>query len=300
MSENSHLRSFSPSHIVPEPSRQTSSQPRKIITDSTPSRFHSVPLPNSVWPDFDDNETTADAESPTLGQGDPAFEIRDEPTMDPSDSESQESIFDTSANGRNQPQEHLTDPTQFTSREASGDEQPESYDLKPPPPSAPLSNIELLADRLFSVDHLQLLLRDPHLFSRFSGFLEKYRPQSSNLLQRFVDAQKAVSAVEYANAIAGTLSHGSVAAALDPNFEKVAGTAVDGLLEDTLPAYITHRLVQLTTETLVKEITGQNTPIMRELMHGLAEVYCLSDPSLPDNPIVYASEGQLSSSFGPD
>lgn len=25
---------------------------------------------------------------------------------------------------------------------------------------------------------------------------------------------------------------------------------------------------------------------MRELVNGLAEVYCLTDPSLPDNPIV--------------
>lgn len=39
-----------------------------------------------------------------------------------------------------------------------------------------------------------------------------------------------------------------------------------------------------------QEITGQGTPVMRELVNGLAEVYCLSDPSLPDNPIVYASE----------
>jgi hypothetical protein len=30
---------------------------------------------------------------------------------------------------------------------------------------------------------------------------------------------------------------------------------------------------------------------MRELIPSLAEVYCISDPSLPDNPIVYASEG---------
>ena len=290
MSGKSLSRSFSPSHILPEYSAPP--RERKYITESIPSRFQSVPLPSSVWPDFDDNETTADAESPTLGHPDPAFDLEN-PAMDPSGSESQESIFDDGANGRSHPQEHLTDPTQPTSREASGDEQPGSYDLRPPPPSAPLSNIELLSERLFSVDHIRLLLRDPHLFSRFSGFLNKYRPQSANLLQRFVDAQKAVSAVEYANAIARTLGRGSVAADLDPGFEKLAGTAIEDLVNDTLPAYVTHRLVQLVTETLVKEITGQNTPIMRELVHGLAEVYCLSDPSLPDNPIVYASEGQL-------
>lgn len=36
---------------------------------------------------------------------------------------------------------------------------------------------------------------------------------------------------------------------------------------------------------------GQNTPIMREMIPSLAEVYCITDPSLPDNPIVYASQG---------
>ena len=66
---------------------------------------------------------------------------------------------------------------------------------------------------------------------------------------------------------------------------------VESLLEDALPAYVTHRLTQLVTESLVKEITGNNAPIMRELIPSLAEVYCITDPSLPDNPIVYASEG---------
>lgn len=89
------------------------------------------------------------------------------------------------------------------------------------------------------------------------------------------------------------MTRGAPAAELDPNFESIAGAAVDDLVNDTLPGYVTHRFVQIVTETLVKEITGQNTPIMRELVHGLAEVYCLTDPSIPDNPIVYASEGML-------
>lgn len=36
---------------------------------------------------------------------------------------------------------------------------------------------------------------------------------------------------------------------------------------------------------------------MRELVQGLVEVYCLTDPSLPDNLIVYASEGRLVASM---
>jgi len=179
--------------------------------------------------------------------------------------------------------EHYTDPT------TPGD--PTSYDLKAPLPSQPLSNIELLADRLFSVDHLKLIIKDHTLHTRFASFLRKYRPHASQALQRYLEAQKAVAAVEYANAIAEKLVPGAIAALLEDGFEESSRMAVDELINDALPGFITHSLVQIVTDTLVKEITGQNTPIMRELVAGLAEVYCLSDPSLPDDPIVYASEG---------
>lgn len=81
---------------------------------------------------------------------------------------------------------------------------------------------------------------------------------------------------------------------MEDGFEENSRVAVDELINDALPGYITHRLVQIVTDTLVKEITGQNTPIMRELVAGLAEVYCLTDPTQTDNPIVFASEGMLS------
>jgi hypothetical protein len=212
--------------------------------------------------------------------------------MSHSHSSSMPSVFDDRGFDINQGEEedmdeHYTDPT------TPGD--PTSYDLKPPPPTQPLSNIELLAERLFSVDHLKLIIKDHTLHSRFASFLSKYRPHASQALQRYLEAQKAVAAVEYANAIAEHLAPGAVAALLEDNFEESSRMAVDELINDALPGFITHRLVQIVTDTLVKEITGQNTPIMRELVAGLAEVYCLSDPSLPDNPIVYASEGMTRS-----
>lgn len=179
------------------------------------------------------------------------------------------------------------DPPQ---RHGPGDEVPGSYDLKPPPPATALSNIEFLADRLFSIDHLKIIIRDSSALTRFHNFLQRYNPDLSPVLHRYVETQKALSAVEYANAVASTISKGSYAAAIDPEFEARTSDAVDTLVNHALPSYITHCLVQVVTETLVKEITGQNTPIMRELVAGLAEVYCLTDPSLPDNPIVYASE----------
>lgn len=34
-------------------------------------------------------------------------------------------------------------------------------------------------------------------------------------------------------------------------------------------------------------------PAIRDMVGSLAEVFCLTDPGLPDNPIIYASEGKL-------
>lgn len=214
--------------------------------------------------------------------------------MSVSGSESpQPSVFDDGENSQayGTGADHHTQPT--TTRAPSGDEAPMgSYDLQPPPPASALSNVEYLAERVWSADHLKLILRDPTYASRFTHFLNKYKPESSQLLQRYIEIQKAIAAVDYANAVAGSVSRGSaVVANVDGGFEARASGAVEQLVNDALPGYVTHRLVQVVTETLVKEITGQNTPIMRELVNGLAEVYCLTDPSLPDNPIVYASEG---------
>ncbi|OQO12107.1 hypothetical protein B0A48_02746 [Cryoendolithus antarcticus] len=170
-----------------------------------------------------------------------------------------------------------------------------SYDLKAPPPAVSHNNAETLALRLFSADHLDVLLRDPIQASKFQGFLAKFRPQYAATLTKYNDARKAITAIEYANAVAQSIAatNGSApynAANVDERFEAHAKGLAEDLIEDALPAYVTHRLVSVVTESLVKEITGNSAPIMRELIPSLAEVYCVSDPSLPDNPIVYASQ----------
>ncbi|EON67469.1 hypothetical protein W97_06723 [Coniosporium apollinis CBS 100218] len=205
------------------------------------------------------------------------------------------SIFDREDIAEEYAEKRSAEITQATSQQASSPDEPSSYDLKPPPPSVSHANGERLAERLFSIDHLDLILRDHTLSRNFTTFLNRYRPLSSPVLVRYLEAKKATAAVEYANAVAaGSLSFGSspatAAATVDSRFESRARRAVDELTSDALPAYITHQLVKIVTECLVKEITGSNAPVMRELVQGVAEVYCLSDPSLPDNPLVYASE----------
>ena len=189
--------------------------------------------------------------------------------------------------------DHYTEPTTAF---GSGLEDHASYDLKPPAPSVSQSNLESLAVRFFSVDHLNAILKDPPLASRFAKFLHQYRAQHIPKLNQYFDAKKARAAVEYANAVANQLpvdgDHAPyIAATLNARFDGRMKEIVEDLVQDALPAYVTHRLTGLVTESLVKEVTGNNAPVMRELIPSLAEVYCITDPSLPDNPIVYASEG---------
>lgn len=199
-------------------------------------------------------------------------------------------------------EEQITaEPSRPLTDDADGEDEFElgdSYNLKAPLPPGQLSNsLEALTERFFSADHLDVILRDQSLATRFSGFLTTYLPQYVGTLKQYGEAKKVLTALEYANATAGQLSlqYGQSmpsTARLDESFEARKNELVRGLVNDALPAFLTHQLVSLVTDTLVKEITGNSAPIMRELVPSLAEVYCISDPSLPDNPIVYASEGE--------
>ncbi|CAO1604945.1 hypothetical protein XANCAGTX0491_008485 [Xanthoria calcicola] len=173
------------------------------------------------------------------------------------------------------------------------------FDLKAPPPNKPVRFLEHYSEKLFSDGHLRFILRDPAFFLRFTAFLNRYKSHAAPILLRHLEAQKAIKAVEYANAVAESLKPvpgdassqiPCAAATLDPRFESRSRRAMDTLVNEALPAYITQAFTKVVTESMVREITGTTMPIMRELVGGLAEVFCLSDPSIKDNPIVYASE----------
>lgn len=175
-----------------------------------------------------------------------------------------------------------------------------NFDLAPPPPNVSIRTVDRLAERLFCDDHLRTILRDPALYMRFTSFLNRYKPTTAPVLTRYLETQKALKAIEYANAVADSLQPLSreqddfepcSAALVDGRFEARSRMAFDTLVHDALPAWVTHNLVGIVTDIMVKEITGNTLPIIRDLVGGLAEVFCLTDPSLPDNPIVYASEG---------
>lgn len=188
----------------------------------------------------------------------------------------------------------------------------DDFDLKPPQPRAKPPSLETLAELLFSADHLNALVHNPSQLLKFSAFLQRYLPNVYPLLSQYLETQKAIKAVEYANAVAEGLKPKptgedtstdprTFAASLDEEFEKISNASFDALVGNALPRYVSYTLVRIVSECLTNEITGRTTPIMRDLVGGLSEVFCLTDPNQEDNPIIYASEEFYRlTRYGPD
>ncbi|POS85153.1 hypothetical protein EPUL_003265, partial [Erysiphe pulchra] len=176
------------------------------------------------------------------------------------------------------------------------------FDLRPPPPPTETheSRIEDVMKRLYSEEHLYYVLRDQTQFQRFMSFLNRYRPNLVPNLTRYMEMRKAMKAVEYANALARTIqwpSHSDYykfsrvdAAQTDVRFEDYATREVNVLISEALPAWITYLLVNVVSDCVIRDITGLSLPIIRELVGTLGEVFCISDPTQKDNPIIYCSE----------
>ncbi|KAL9640908.1 MAG: hypothetical protein Q9204_000501 [Flavoplaca sp. TL-2023a] len=174
-----------------------------------------------------------------------------------------------------------------------------SFDLVAPPEQShqPFS-LEIRTEQLFARDHLQIVFSNPTLLLRFTAFLSTHRPRSVPVLIYYLDALKALRAIKYANAVAEALSpipgHDfttqSVQLTTNPILEEKAAHAFDALVEDDLPAYITHMYIQIVSLSISQRITGTLAPHLREASEGLAECFVVTDVTRPDNPIVFASE----------
>ena len=180
-------------------------------------------------------------------------------------------------------------------------EQIGSFDLVAPPDDKPsLFSLEARSIQLFSSEHLKVIFSDATLLLRFTAYLSTHRPQSVPMLIYYLDALKALKAVKYANAIAEALSpiqgHDFTSNLAPPTanlaLEDKADQAFDVLVRDDLPAYVTYMYIQIVSASISQRISGSLAPHLREASEGLAEVFCLTDPSRPDNPIVFASEGK--------
>ena len=183
---------------------------------------------------------------------------------------------------------------------------PKDGDFPPAEPPSINSNanesiapLEKSSELLFSREHLQLILADSILSSKFSDFLRTYRPDSVPILAYYLDSVKALKTIRYAEAIIKGLEpipgHAFTSEANSATMawvmEDKADRALDVLVTDDLPAFIAYIYVRTVDVALVDRVTGNEDTGSRGIADGLAEVFVLSDPSRPDNPIVFTSEG---------
>jgi hypothetical protein len=181
------------------------------------------------------------------------------------------------------------------------DDDPASYNLVAPPAAderEPFS-LETQTTALFSKGHLQVIFGDPTFLFKFTSFLGLHRPQSVPILVHYLDSLKSLRAIHYANAICEGLdpveglefTEKPVKLTINTFLEERARKAFDVLVTEELPAFITHHYIQIVSASIAARVTGALSPQLRDASDGLAEVFCLTDPSRQDNPIVFASEG---------
>jgi hypothetical protein len=185
------------------------------------------------------------------------------------------------------------------------EDDPASFDLVGPAPARAAQGDEFSLDNqtqlLFSRGHLQMIFADPSALFKFTTYLGVHRPQSVPILVHYLDSLKSLRAIHYANAICEGLdpvegfafTQTPLKPTINTALEERARAAFDILATEELPAYITHQYIQIVSSTITARVTGSLAPGLRESSDGLAEVFCLTDPSRPDNPIVFASEGKF-------
>lgn len=159
-------------------------------------------------------------------------------------------------------------------------------------------SLEHCTDLLFSRQHLQAIFADRGLAQKFTTFLRTHRPNSMPMLMYYLDAVKALKTIRYADSIirglgpipGHTFTTETNSATMAWVLEDKADRALDVLVKDDMPAFIAYTYVRAVDLALLDRVTGKQDPTTRAIAEGLAEVFVLSDPSRPDNPIVFSSE----------
>jgi hypothetical protein len=164
-------------------------------------------------------------------------------------------------------------------------EEDDDFDLRPPAGLRQATNIGQVSKLLFSAGHLNTIIHDVKLFAHFTSFLHRYRPQLAPALIKYLETQKAINAVEYANAVAESVAELCLpesevesipAAYANASFNSMSKDAFDMLLSEALPAFITFGLIKITTEIMIDEITGQTSSITESLVSFLGHYDCFT------------------------
>ncbi|KAK7992946.1 hypothetical protein PG988_001740, partial [Apiospora saccharicola] len=159
--------------------------------------------------------------------------------------------------------------------------------------------LETRSDLLFSRRHLQAIFDDPTQLRRFSSFLYEHRPASIALLKYYLGLLKALRAIEYSNSVTQKLHPPpdtdvtqdkgeafGLPGTYNEDLQMQADLAFGHLTREDLPMYITHVWIRTVSVSIKHRIMGT----LPHVSEGLAEVFCLTDPSRTDNPIVFTSD----------
>lgn len=181
---------------------------------------------------------------------------------------------------------------------------PGSFDIVAPLRQEPkVYSLAKRSEDLFSKEHMGIILGDARLLAQFSHFLASVRPRSLPLLTYYLDADKAIRAIDYANSVAAGLekkkldgygygydfASGPADKVASRTLEAKHDGAFEALAREELPMFITHVWIRIVSLSIKQRVMGTMPAHLREASSGLAEVFCLTDPSRHDNPIILAS-----------
>ncbi|GAO13650.1 hypothetical protein UVI_02017570 [Ustilaginoidea virens] len=156
------------------------------------------------------------------------------------------------------------------------------------------------SELLFSEKHMAVILGDSRILGQFTKFLATVRPASLPLLTYYLDSEKAIRAIKYANSVTASLTNlpkhaftaDHVHDTVNQELQSKRDAAFQALTRDELPMFITHAWIRIVSVSIRRRIMGTLPSYLREASEGLAEVFCLTDPSRHDNPIILASSGR--------
>lgn len=162
-----------------------------------------------------------------------------------------------------------------------------------------LHSLETFSDLLLAGAHLKNIFADPTSLLDFTSFLSACRPNSIPMLMYYLDTTEALKAVNYAITIAESLEaipgHDFTAVSarttMNSELQEKADKAFEVLVQEDLPSFVIQLYVQTIKSSMMKRIVAPSAPQMRDGPEGILEVFCLTDPSRPDNPIFFASTG---------
>lgn len=168
---------------------------------------------------------------------------------------------------------------------------PEAHDYK-------AYSIEDRAELLMSKEHMGVILSDPRLLGDFRAFLATSRPASVALLSYYLEAEKALRAIRYANSVTASLrdlvghdfTAGPTDDAINHALQAKHDAAFETLTRDELPRFVSNAWMGIVSLSMRRKVTGSTPTDIHSESDGLAEVFCLSDPSRHDNPIILASD----------